>query len=81
MGALLEPTQVSCKAEGSTVVLTIGNHAITMTYETALVWSRMLRVRGKEAKRNAGDTSRHWTSVGTLETLESLRELEKQWWR
>lgn len=37
-----------------------------MEYETAIQLSTWLRVRGKEAKRNAGDVSRHWTVIGRL---------------
>jgi hypothetical protein len=78
---LLQPQRIQVRAEGSLVVLTIGNVEFKMDYAGALEMSRWLRIRGKEAKRNAGDTSRHWSVVGTLETLEQLREAEKQFWR
>jgi hypothetical protein len=37
-----------------------------MEHETAIQLSTWLRVRGKEAKRIAGDESRHWTIIGNL---------------
>ena len=40
-----------------------------MPYETALQLSQWLRVRGKEAKRRAGDMSRHLSAVGILDGL------------
>ena len=51
------------------VVLSIGNSDITMPYEAAIQLSQWLRVRGKEAKRTAGDMSRHWSAIGVLEGL------------
>jgi hypothetical protein len=78
---LLEQTSVQVRAEGSLVVLTIGNVDLKMDYAGAFELSRWLRIRGKQAKLNAGDTSRHWSVTGTLSTLEQLREIEKQWWR
>jgi len=52
------------------VKLSIGNADIRMHYETALQLSQWLRVRAKESKRWAGDTSRHWSVVGVLEGLK-----------
>ena len=81
MSDLLKPYAVRVATEGSVVVLSLGNTALKMSYDDALTLSRWLRVRGKEAKRSAGDNSRDWRAVGTLESLEALREVEKQWWR
>lgn len=53
------------------VTLSIGNSTIKMPYETAIQLSQWLRVRGKEAKRRAGDMSRHWSAVAVLEGLKS----------
>jgi hypothetical protein len=44
-----------------------------MHYEDALKVSQWLRVRAKEAKKRAGDVSRHWSVVGTLEDLNDLK--------
>lgn len=69
MSPLLSRQRIAVAAEGDVVKLSIGNADIRMPYETALQLSQWLRVRGKEAKRNAGDMSRHWSVVGMLEGL------------
>jgi hypothetical protein len=53
------------------VVLRVGNAELRMEHETAIQLSTWLRVRGKEAKRIAGDASRHWTVIGNLEAVEA----------
>lgn len=70
MTDVLKPHRIGVGIEGTLVVLTIGNADIKMDYDTALKLSTWLRVRGKEAKRIAGDTSRHWTVIGKLDDLE-----------
>lgn len=67
---LLSKQRIAVAAEGEMVKLTIGNADIKMQYETALQLSQWLRVRGKEAKRNAGDMSRHWSAIGMIEGLK-----------
>ena len=52
------------------VVFAVGNSVMKMEYETAIQLSTWLRVRGKEAKRNAGDDSRHWSVIGNLSAVE-----------
>jgi hypothetical protein len=42
-----------------------------MPYEVAIQLSTWLRIRGKEAKRNAGDHSRHWSVIGNLQDVLS----------
>jgi len=69
MTPLLSKQRMSVAIEGDLVKLTIGNSDIRMPYEAALQLSQWLRVRGKEAKRNAGDVSRHWSAVGLIESL------------
>ena len=66
---LLSRQRISVEALGENVRLTIGNAHIDMPYETAIQLSQWLRVRGKEAKRRAGDMSRHWSVVGIIEGL------------
>jgi len=61
--ALLQPTKVQVTTEGELVVLTIGNSVMKMDYEHAITLSQWLRVRGKEAKLFAGDSSRHWHAI------------------
>lgn len=64
--ALLQRERIAVLAEGDRVILKIGNSEMQMPYETALTLSQWLRVRAKEAKRTAGDTSRHWSAVGVI---------------
>lgn len=70
MTDLLQKQRVEVATEGALVVLRIGNAEMKMEYETAIQLSTWLRVRGKEAKRNAGDVSRHWTVIGRLGDVE-----------
>lgn len=67
---LLKRQRLEVAAEGTLVVLKIGNAEMKMDYETAIQLSTWLRVRGKEAKRIAGDTSRHWSVIGNLTAVE-----------
>lgn len=69
---LLSRQRISVDTDGGEiVVMTIGNVEVKLPYETALQLSQWLRVRGKEAKRRAGDMSRHWSAVGVLEDLKT----------
>ena len=69
--SLLKQQQTSVILDGELVVLKIGNLEIKMEGETAIQVSTWLRVRGKQAKRIAGDTSRHWTVIGNLKAVEA----------
>lgn len=69
--ALLQKQRISVETMGELVRLSIGNTHIDMPYETAIQLSTWLRVRGKQAKRNAGDLSRHWSAIGILEGIDS----------
>lgn len=66
---LLSRQRIVVDTEGELVTLAIGNATIKMPYETAIQLSQWLRVRGKEAKRLAGDRSRHWSAIGVLDGL------------
>jgi hypothetical protein len=66
---LLKPQNTSVHVEGTLVVIKIGTSEIKMDYETALQLSTWMRVRGKEAKRNAGDDNRHWSVIGKLSNI------------
>jgi hypothetical protein len=70
MTNLLQKQRIEVKAEGEIVVLRIGNAELKMPYDTAIQLSTWLRVRGKEAKRQAGDMSRHWSVIGNLEAVQ-----------
>lgn len=71
MPQLLQRQRIEVAADGELVLLRIGNAEMRMEYETAIQLSTWLRVRGKEAKRLAGDTSRHWTVIGKLADIEA----------
>jgi hypothetical protein len=64
--AILRRERIAVSSSGELVVMKLGNVEIRLPYETALLLSQWLRVRAKEAKRRAGDSSRHWSVVGTL---------------
>lgn len=64
--SVVKPSKVAVSAEGERVVIEIGNSRMTMNYEDALTFSQWVRVRAKEAKRNAGDMSRHWHGIAVL---------------
>lgn len=63
---LLKQERIAVASEGDLVVMQLGNVTVKLPYATALLLSQWLRMRAKEAKRRAGDTSRHWSVIGTL---------------
>jgi hypothetical protein len=63
---LLQCQRIAVKSEGDLVVMNFGNVEVKVHYETALLLSQWVRMRAKEAKRFAGDTSHHWSLIGTL---------------
>lgn len=71
MSSLLARQRLAVSAEGPLVTLKAGNVEIKMEYETAIQLSTWLRVRGKEAKRFAGDDSRRWHIIGNLTAVEA----------
>lgn len=68
---LLSRQRIAVEARGDLVRMSIGNTHIDMPYETALQLSQWLRLRGKEAKRRAGDMSRHWSALAVLDGLKA----------
>lgn len=70
MTDLLKRERIEVRTEGVLVVVQIGNSELKMEYDTALQLSTWIRVRGKEAKRNAGDRSLHWSVIGNLTAVE-----------
>lgn len=66
---LLSRQHIAVDTEGDLVTLTFGSSTVKMPYETALQLSQWLRVRGKEAKRRAGDQSRHWSVIASIDGL------------
>ena len=70
---LLKQERIAVSSDGDLVVMQLGNVEVKLPYETALTLSQWLRVRAKEAKRRAGDTSRHWSLIGTLHDASVTR--------
>lgn len=68
--ALMQKMRMEVETRGETVRLTVGSTQIDMSYEAAIQLSGWLRLRGKEAKKNAGDSSRQWRVIGFLEGLK-----------
>ena len=64
--SLLTQQNLSVDSEGDIVHIHLGNVTASLQYETALLLSQWIRIRAKEAKRRAGDISRHWSVIGTL---------------
>lgn len=64
---LLSRQRIAVEIRGELVRMSIGNADIDMPYETALQLSQWLRVRAKQAKRLAGDQSRHWSAIAILD--------------
>lgn len=69
--SLLQKQSISVSLDGELVILKIGSTEMKMPYETAIQLSTWLRYRGKEAKRKAGDVSRHWHVIGNLQAVEA----------
>lgn len=67
---LLKREHLAVNSEGELVVISVGNSDLKIHYETALLLSQWIRQKAKEAKRTAGDTSRHWSLVATLEAAK-----------
>lgn len=70
---ILKREVCSVGVDGQTVVLKFGNTEIKLDYTSALQVSQWMRIRAKEAKRNAGDTSRHWSAIGILSDATRTR--------
>lgn len=68
---LLSRQRIGVEARGDMVRLTFGNAHVDLPYETALQLSQWLRVRGKQAKRTAGDMSRHWSAIALIDGLRA----------
>jgi len=58
---------VQTRAEGEMVIVTIGNSELKFHYTDGLQLSQWIRMSCKEAKRNAGDMSRHWSVIAQLD--------------
>ena len=70
--SLLKPQMTEVSAEGELVAIKIGDTTLKLHYSDALKISQWIRLRAKQAKRMAGDNSRHWSAVGHLSSLEEI---------
>ena len=70
---LMRRERIAVASEGENVVMQLGNVEVKLPYETALLLSQWLRMRAKEAKRRAGDMSRHWSVIGTMHDANVTR--------
>jgi hydrogenase maturation factor len=70
---LLKRESIAVESDGDFVVIHLGNVTAKIPYETALLLSQWIRMRAKEAKRRAGDNSRHWSAIGTLHDASVTR--------
>ncbi len=70
---LLKRERIAVSSEGELVVIQLGNVTVKMPYENAFELSQWIRFRAKEAKRRAGDTSRHWSVIGNLHDASATR--------
>ena len=68
---ILKNTEYRVYADGGMVTMEFGNVPITVDYNTALQLAQFLRIAGRKAKANAGDTSRNIRSFGLLTDAES----------
>ena len=76
----LQKTKIHVEPEHDMVKLTIGNWGLDLPYDVALKLSQWMRVAGKKAKRNAGDTSRSWSIVGQLTDAQAEFKKGAGWW-
>jgi hypothetical protein len=67
---LLTREKIVIETDGELVNVFIRNSKLSLNYEAALWLGQKLRVHAKEAKRNAGDVSRHWSAMGIFDDLE-----------
>jgi hypothetical protein len=56
-------SRIPVSSVGTMVVAKLGNEEATMPYRAAQRIGQWVRLRAKEAKRRAGDTSRHWGAI------------------
>lgn len=67
--SLLTHQKLEVSSDGELVVITIGNSELKMHYEDALKISQWIRLRAKDAKRRAGDMSRTWSVIASLDGI------------
>jgi len=70
---IMQQARIAIESEGELVVMKFGNTEIKVHYEAAFQISQWIRVRAKEAKRRAGDTSLRVSLLGTLHDANVTR--------
>lgn len=60
---LLRLDRISVKSERATVVVKLSDASMGLPYQAAFVIAQWIRLRAKESKVRAGDTSRHWSAI------------------
>lgn len=68
--SLLESQKMLVSHEFDCVKLEVGGHVLTMDYPSAAKLSSMLRVHAKQAKKFAGDASKHLECESVLTDAE-----------
>ena len=68
--SLVESLRMEIGHVGTQVYLQIGNHKLDLDYPSAIKVSSLLRVHAKQAKKFAGDGTKHWTSESVLTDAE-----------
>ena len=66
-GPMRTKMDIKTTAVGETTIITIGNSTLEMHYTDAFQLAHWIRMAAKQAKMNAGDTSRHWSVIGVLD--------------
>lgn len=77
--SLFRPLKIRIFHEHDTVVMQIDGRELKMEYPYAIAISQQLRMHGKQAKKWAGDVSRHWSTDASL--LTDAEENYKRGWR
>ena len=68
--SLVEKLRMEIGHVGTQVYFQIGNHKLEMEYPDAIKVSQLLRTHAKQAKKFAGDASKHWLTEAVLTDAE-----------
>ncbi len=66
--SIIRPLKVRVFHERDTVVLEIDGTRLAMEYPYAIAIAGQLRMHGKQAKKFAGDFSKHWSTEASVLT-------------
>ncbi len=68
--SLLQSHRMEVGHNGTGVYLEIGGHRLDMEYPDAIKLSQLLRMHGKQAKKWAGDSGKHYLTEAVLTDAE-----------